>query len=97
MGGKLVRVSTDCVTVEDGLKVECGTSIGQYRVESPIKPFGNLTETFLNKYEFKLTVSEWSKDFNSKEMLLTGWGGSGKSTMMMKNIESIGFTDSCCC
>jgi hypothetical protein len=89
LGGKIVKIKTDCVVVENGNQVECKSGIGQYRVERlPIEY--KVSPTFENNYFYVLKKNDWNPECTGYNRLLTGRAGTGKSHQMKQDLRHLG-------
>ncbi|KAI9326614.1 hypothetical protein BDR26DRAFT_941086 [Obelidium mucronatum] len=89
MGGRIVKLKTDCVVVEDGNDVECKPGIGNYRLEAIPKDY-KVSEPFKSTYKFQFENKEWIPTENRLERrLLTGMAGTGKSTEVRDTIKEL--------
>lgn len=85
LDGRVVRVITDCIVVEDGNHVECNSGIDQYRVEHLPTEY-MVSPTFENSYSYVLKRNEWNLEYSGYNSLLTGRAGTGKSYQMKQDI-----------
>jgi hypothetical protein len=89
LGGKIVKIKTDCIVVENGSRVECKQGIGQYREEQVPTSF-NVSFPFENKYSYTLKKIEWNQECTGYNRLLTGRAGTGKSFQMKQDLGHLG-------
>ncbi|KAI8836004.1 hypothetical protein BJ741DRAFT_686289 [Chytriomyces cf. hyalinus JEL632] len=88
IGGRIVRLKTDSVVVEDGNDVECNQGIGNYRKEQlPKSEEWKVTKKFITYYKYDLKTHEWQHNQDQlTSRLITGRAGCGKSTEL-RNTE----------
>jgi ATP-dependent exoDNAse (exonuclease V) alpha subunit len=86
MGGKLIKLKTDCVVVQDGNDVMCKEGIGNFRGEKVPLEF---TESypFNNDYFCSLKVKDWRmKTSPTSSRLLCGRAGTGKTHQLKQDL-----------
>ena len=80
MGGRLIKLKTDCVVAENCNEVVCLNGIGSYRLEKIPKEFTlNSKNSGNDGYFFKMAKSFWKSDDSVISRLLCGRAGTGKS------------------
>ena len=82
--GRIVRLKTDAVVVEDGVELECVEGIGKYRIEELPSEF-KVSKPFKNEYSFELKRLEWNPTCTEVNRLLIGKAGFGKSTVIARD------------
>jgi hypothetical protein len=89
MGGKLIKLKTDCVVVEDGNEVECTQGIGNFREEMIPEEF-IMSPPFNNDYSFELKVMKWQMETcPTSARLLCGRAGTGKTYQLKHDVSNL--------
>jgi hypothetical protein len=88
-GGKLIKLKTDCVVIQDGNDVMCKEGIGNFRVERVPREF-SMSYPFYNDYSFSLKVMDWRMETNpASSRLLCGRAGTGKTHQLRLDLSKL--------
>jgi hypothetical protein len=89
MGGKLIKLKTDCVVVQDGNVVMCKEGIGNFRVEK-VPPEFTMSYPFNNDYSFSLKDMDWRTETSpTLSRLLCGRAGTGKTHQLKQDLPKL--------
>ena len=90
MKGKLIKLKTDCVVVQDGKNVECDVGIGKYRIERIPEEFIKSPRFVNDEYSFDLKQYPWQVETSPLVgKLLCGRAGTGKSYQVKQDLSAL--------